>query len=121
MDSSIAIVPSSDSNSNLKSRLSDLRFEINLLRLSRFSQIRLDHRRITLNLLRRSHRNRLAVIEHGDALANAHDQLHVVLDEQDADLKAVADEADELHQLDLLLRVHARGWLIEQQHLRLGS
>ena len=41
----------------------------------------------------------LAVVEHADALADAHDQVHIVLDEQDGDLELVADLADVVHQL----------------------
>src|SRR5207253_2182948 len=63
----------------------------------------------------------LAVIQDGNSFADAHDQLHVVFDEQNADLELVADEADQLHQFDLLLRVHSGGRLVEQQQARLGG
>src|SRR5258708_25969195 len=62
----------------------------------RFSKIRLDHFWITLHLRRRTHRDCLAVIQHSDLFADRHDQLHVVLDQQDRQVEAVADEADQV-------------------------
>ena len=53
-------------------------------------------------------------------LADPHDDFHVVLDEQDRDLELVAQPADEAHQVERLLRVHAGGGFVEQQQLRPG-
>jgi len=86
----------------------------------RLSEIRLDHLRITLHLFRRSHRDRFAVIENGDSLANAHHQLHVVLDQPDAHAELVADETDQLRQIIFLLRVHSCCRLVEQKNPGLG-
>ena len=61
-----------------------------------------------------------AVVEHRDAVGDAHHQAHVVLDQQHRDA-AVADLADQLHQVDRLARVHPGGRLVEQQQLRLGG
>ena len=44
--------------------------------------------RIALDLGGRADRDRRAVVEHVDALADAHDDLHVVLDEQDRHAEA---------------------------------
>ena len=52
------------------------------------------------------------------SLADVHDQLHIVLDQEDADLEAVADEADEIHQLDFFLRIHPGSGFVEQQDFR---
>ena len=40
-----------------------------------------------------------AVIQNGDALANAHDHLHVVFHQQNGNLKFVLDELDQPHQI----------------------
>ena len=40
-----------------------------------------------------------AKVQHGDALADAHDEAHIMLDEQDSDVELVADAADGLRQL----------------------
>ena len=53
-----------------------------------------------------------------DALADAHDDFHVVLDEQHGDAEFFLGEPDQLHQFDLLRRVHAGGGFVEQQQLR---
>ena len=60
-----------------------------------------------------------AEIEHGDLVAQGHDRLHVVLDQQDRDA-AVADPAHQVHHVPRLFRVHARERLVEQQELRIG-
>src|SRR5688572_30983912 len=83
----------------------------------RLSQISFNYFRIRLNLLRRSHCDRLTVIEHRHALADRHDELHVVLDQPDADAEAVADEADQVHELAFFLRVHPGGGFVEEQDL----
>src|SRR5438067_11769845 len=43
--------------------------------LHRFSEIRLDHLGMTLYFLRRSHRDRFAVLPHRDTLADGHNDL----------------------------------------------
>ena len=60
-----------------------------------------------------------AVVEHRDPLGDAHDELHVVLDEQDGELQVVAHLADEADELQRFLRVHPRGGLVEEQELGL--
>ena len=50
----------------------------------------------------------LAVVEHRDVVGDVHDDLHVVLDEQDRDAALGAQRLHELAQLLGLLRVHAR-------------
>ena len=62
----------------------------------------------------------LAVVEHRHPVADAHDELDVVLDEEDGDA-GVADAADALDQVLPLGRVHAGGGLVEQQQARLGG
>ena len=59
----------------------------------------------------------LAVVEHGDVLGDAHDDAHVVLDEQNGDAQLIAQPANELGRLRGLARVHARGRLVEQEQL----
>src|SRR5438132_14391070 len=81
-----------------------------------FSQIRFDDLWIALNFRCGSNSDRFTVIEDGDPFADAHDQLHVVLDEPDADAETVADEADELHEVLLFQKVHAGGGFVEKEN-----
>ena len=62
-----------------------------------------------------------AVVEHRDPLGDAHDELHVVLDEQDRELQVVPHLADEADELERLLRVHPGGGLVQEQELGLGG
>ena len=55
------------------------------------AQVGVDHLRVAADLLRGALGDGLAVVEHVDALADAHDDLHVVLDEQDGEPELVAD------------------------------
>ena len=80
-----------------------------------------DHRRVALDLLRRPLGDDLAPIEHDDALAEAHDELHVVFDDQEREVEAGADVADHRHQLLGLLRVHPGGGLVEDEQVGLGG
>src|SRR5579859_2625671 len=84
------------------------------------SQVGLDHGRVGLDLGRPALGDLAAEVEHGDAVADAHHQAHVVLDEQHG-RTAVADLADELLQGDLLRGVHARGRLVQHQQPGLGG
>ena len=63
-------------------------------------------------------RRALAVVEDGDPVADAHDDPHVVLDEQDGQAELGSQPADEVGQVARLLGVHAGGRLVEQQELR---
>src|SRR5690606_5192322 len=71
-----------------------------------------------LDLGRRPLCDLLAEIEHRDPVGDGHDQLHVVLDEQDSDA-AVADLSDAVIEGANFLGVHAGCRLVEQQELRL--
>ena len=55
------------------------------------------------------------VVQHGDAVADAHDDPHVVLDEQNGDPKVVAQPRNQRRHLGGLSRVHSRRRLVEQQ------
>ena len=63
----------------------------------------------------------LAVVEHGDVLGDPHDELHVVLDEEDREAALVAQAAHELRRSGRLLRVHPRRGLVEQEQLGVGG
>ena len=73
------------------------------------------------DLLRRALGDLLAVVEDGDAVADAHDHLHVVLDEQDGQAQLGPQLVDERHHLGRLARVHPGGRLVEQQELGLAA
>jgi hypothetical protein len=82
-------------------------------------EIRLDHALVPLDLLRGSLRDLLAVVEHRHAVGDAHDDAHVMLDEQHGEPLLLAQPADERREVRRLLRVHARRRLVEQEQLRL--
>ena len=83
------------------------------------AEVGLDDPGIATDLLGGSLGDLLAVVEHGDPIADAHHHLHVVLDQQDRDAELVADRP-----MSSIIwasrRVHARRRLVEQQQLGLG-
>ena len=66
----------------------------------------------------RSLGDRTTLIEHMDAVAEPHDDRHVVFDQQHAAVQAAADVADDLPQLVALALVEAGCRLIQQQEAR---
>ena len=85
------------------------------------AQVGLDDARVGAHLGGLALGDLLAVVEHGDVLGDAHDDLHVVLDQHDRDAALVAQLVHELRELVGLLRVHAGRRLVEQQQLRVGG
>src|SRR5215213_3338413 len=82
------------------------------------SEIRLDYLRIILDVLWQAQGDRFAIVHDLDPLAHTHHDFHVVLDEQDRQPEAIPDLFDQMHQIFLLGRIHACGWLVEQKQLR---
>jgi hypothetical protein len=60
-----------------------------------------------------------ALVEHGDALGNGEDHLHVVLREEKGEAALARDALDELDRLPRLLGRHAGRGLVEEEDLRL--
>lgn len=58
-----------------------------------------------------------ASIEHGEAIAYAHDDAHLMLDQENGDAERFADLPDERHHVGSLARIHAGGWLVGHQEL----
>ena len=85
------------------------------------AQVGLDHPGVSADLVRGALGDLLAVVEHRDPVADAHDHPHVVLDEQDRDAQLPADAGDEVGHLAGLDRVHAGRRLVEQQEARLAG
>ena len=67
---------------------------------------------------RRTFGDLAAVVEHDDFVGDAHDQAHIMLDEQQRDPR-VPQAQQQLAQLDFLGVVQSRGRLIEEQDPRL--
>ena len=88
------------------------------LRGRRLAEVRLDNALVRPDLGARALGDLRAVLEHGDALGHAHDDLHVVLDQEHRHVPLVADAVDERDEVVGLLRVHAGRRLVEQQQLR---
>src|SRR5918994_2107403 len=83
------------------------------------AEVGLDHRRVGSHLGGRSVRDLLAEVEHVHVVGDAHDEVHVVLDEQHGQLPVLADLLDETAELLDLLVVQPAGGLVEQQQPRL--
>src|ERR1700743_352949 len=71
-----------------------------------FSQVRRDDFGVVSHDLGRTVGNLLAVIQHEDLLAEAHDETHVVLDEENRNAVFVPDLPDHAHEVEFLLGVH---------------
>src|SRR5581483_10901696 len=82
-------------------------------------EVGLDDGRIALHLRGRAFGDPATVIEHGDAVAQAHDELYVVLDEEQRHA-ARANRLEQPPQRLALGRVHAGGGLVEREQPRLG-
>ena len=67
-------------------------------------------------MCRRAVRNLHAVVEHDDAVGNAHDHAHVVFDEKDRHVFVLADVEQQAVEILGFARVEAGGRLVEAQH-----
>src|SRR5215470_20404238 len=79
-----------------------------------------DHLGVPLDRAGRALGDRAAIVEHDDAVAEPHDQVHVVLDQEHAQ-PARADALDEPHQPLGLDRVEPGRRLVQQQHRWIGG
>src|SRR5215469_4002843 len=78
-----------------------------------YLQINLEHSGVPLDLRRRSLGQDLAVMEDGDPLRQFHDDLHVVLDDQDRQVLRYA--AHQFHRVMRLGRAHPRRRLVQTE------
>ena len=85
----------------------------------RRAEISLDHRGVTPYRLRRAVGDLAAVVEHNDAVRDVHHHAHIVLDQRDRGATFVVHVQDEAAHVLLLLDVHPRHRLIQQQQIRL--
>ena len=83
--------------------------------LGRRAEVGRDHGRVALDFLRRALGDLLAEVQHHDAVRDRHDELHVVLDQQHADVALDIDPLDQFRKLALLDRVGAGCRLVQQQ------
>src|SRR5205823_7359677 len=81
------------------------------------TEVRFNDALVGLDHARRPLGDLLAVVQHEHGLAEPHDDLHVVLDEQDG-LAAVAELTDGLEEVVEEGPVHARGGLVEEDERR---
>ena len=73
---------------------------------------------VALDLLRRAFDQHAALLQHGDALGQLEQRIHVVVDDDHG--AALADRLQQLDGLDPLARAHAGQRLVEQQQARRG-
>src|SRR5580704_2305996 len=71
------------------------------------------------DLVRRAVGNLAAVVEHDDAVGDVHHDAHIVLDQCDRRAELVVDVEDEAAHVLLLLDIHPRHRLVEQQEFGL--
>src|SRR6185369_11302967 len=83
------------------------------------AQVGVEHGRLLADLLGRAVGDRAAVVQHDDVVGDVHDHAHVVLDQGDGGAELAVDVEDEAAHVFLLLDVHPRHRLVEQQELRL--
>src|ERR1700681_3043873 len=82
--------------------------------IERAAEIRGDHVGVARDLLGRSFRDVLAEVQHRDAVADGHHEVHVVLDEQQRRI-LLANAAQQCDEGVGFGRVHPRRGLVEQQ------
>ena len=75
---------------------------------------------VRADLRGRSLGQRRALVEHADAIADLHDQRHVVVDQEDAGLVLAPDRAHHRREVGHLRLRQPGGGLVEQQEPRLG-
>src|SRR5262245_56965559 len=84
----------------------------------RGAEVGADHLGVVAHVVGRAVADLLAVVEHDHAVGDVHHHPHVVLDQHDRGAELVVDVEHEAAHVLLLLDVHARHRLVEQQHLR---
>src|SRR5262245_13175211 len=84
------------------------------------AKVGLDDAGVCAHLLGSAFGDLFAVVDHDDAVGDRHDDVHVVLDQNDGEppRAELPDQADDVR---ALLAVHSRGGLVEQEHRRLGG
>src|SRR5215831_7197326 len=85
------------------------------------AQVGVHHRLILAHDLGRAVGDLPAVIEHDHAIGNIHDHAHIVLDQRDGGAELVVHVEDEAGHVLLLLHVHPRHGLVEEEEVRLGG
>src|SRR5215467_9810693 len=84
-------------------------------------EVGVHHRLILAHDLGRAVGDLPAVVEHDHAIGNVHDHAHVVLDQRDGGAELVVHVEDEAGHVLLLLHVHPRHGLVEEEEMRLGG
>src|ERR1051325_1941403 len=83
------------------------------------AEIRLLHRRVALDLIRRAFHEHPALLQHGHALRQLEKRIDVVVDHDHG--AALADRLEELDRLDPLPGTHACERLVQEQEARRGG
>src|SRR5688572_4619340 len=85
------------------------------------SEVRLDHRGVGPHLRRWALRDLAPEVEHVDSIGDRHDQVHVVLDEQDREVVVDPNAPDQRREFPHLLVVEPARRLVEQEQPRPGA
>src|SRR6266704_217904 len=89
--------------------------------LMAYPQVGIDDGLVGPHLVRRAVGDLAAVVQRHDAAGDVHHHAHLVLDERDGRAEFVVDVEDEAAHVLLLLHVHARHGLVEQEEDGLGG
>src|SRR5437764_1053895 len=87
----------------------------------RSAEVGLDHRGIADDVARLARRDRASVVQDDDTVGETHDEIHVVLDDDERQPQLVAQPCDELHERPRLGGIEAARRLVEQEAARLGG
>src|SRR5690348_16504842 len=84
-------------------------------------EVGVDHALVGAHLVGPPVRDLPPVVERHDPIRDVHHHAHVVLDQRDGGSELVVDAEDEAAHVLLLLDVHARHRLVQEQELGLGG
>ena len=87
----------------------------------RLAEIGADHLRLVAHLLGRAVGDLQAELQRHHLVGDAHHQVHVMLDQQDAELELLADAPQQLRQLIHLAVIEPARRLVQHQQLRLAD
>src|SRR5215213_3155103 len=85
------------------------------------SQVGLNDFRIALDLRWRPFGDLETVVDYGHLVRDAHDDFHVMFDEENGEVEIAAQAVDEVGHLRRFLRIHSGSWLVEEEQLGLAG
>ena len=78
-----------------------------------------DDARVVADVIRAAHGQRSTVVDHLNSPAYGHDQFHVVLNQKYGQVICIMNDTKGFYEFIRFTQVESRGWLVQQQQLRL--